>query len=95
MDALRISDGLSIASLAADQTATLAVLKCIEIIGEAASRVSPECQDENPLLPWAAMTAMRNHLVHVYFDVDMQVVWDTLHEDLPALISRLDQLLDK
>ena len=71
----------------------LALTRCIEIIGEAASSVSPEYKAAHSELPWKAMSAMRNRLIHAYFEVDLKVVLDTVHQDLPPLIVFLDQLL--
>ncbi len=71
----------------------LALTRCIEIIGEAASSVFPEYKAAHPELPWKVMAAMRNRLIHAYFEVDLKVVLATAHQDLPPLIALLDQLL--
>ena len=63
------------------------------IIGEAANRIPETVQAAYPEIPWHLMRAMRNRLVHVYFSVDPQVVWDTIHNDLPPLIPLLESLL--
>ncbi len=72
---------------------TLALVKCIEITGEAASKISPEMRTAHPEVPWIDIIGMRNRLIHVYFDIDVNRVWDTLMEDLPPLIARLQQIL--
>ena len=66
------------------------LVRLLEIIGEAAARVTPETRVAIPDLPWAAMVAMRNRLVHGYYDVDVDVVWHTLTTDLPPLIAALE-----
>ena len=70
-----------------------AIVKAIEIIGEAAARVSPELKSAHPEIPWTEMAGMRNRLVHGYFDVDLHKVWDTLTRDLLRLISLIEPLL--
>jgi uncharacterized protein with HEPN domain len=70
----------------------LALVKVIEIIGEAASRVSPEYQANHPQIPWPAMSGMRNRLVHAYFDINLRILWQTTQEDLPLLIDDLEKL---
>ncbi|MCK4658921.1 MAG: DUF86 domain-containing protein [Phycisphaerae bacterium] len=72
-----------------DRMLLLSLVKCIEIIGEAASRVSPEMQMAVPKLPWQDIIGMRNRLIHAYFDVDHDRVWDTVEQDLPYMIAAL------
>ncbi len=79
--------------LARDRVLTLALVRCIEIIGEAASRVSDTVRSQHPEVPWAEIIGMRNRLVHAYFDVDLERVRDTLALDLPPLIVQLEQIL--
>ena len=76
-----------------DEMLTLSLVKCIEIIGEAASRVSDECQKENPGIPWDDIIGMRNRLIHAYFDINRDIVWSTITEDLPSLIAELKAVL--
>jgi len=70
-----------------------AVLRPLEIIGEAARRVSPEAQQAHPEIPWAQMIGMRNRLIHEYFQVDLRRVWETVQSDLPDLITRIEPLV--
>jgi uncharacterized protein with HEPN domain len=71
----------------------LALVKCLEIVGEAASQVSAEGRAALPQLPWRLVIGMRNRLIHGYFDVDYNVVWDTVTRNLPPLIAQLEQVL--
>jgi uncharacterized protein with HEPN domain len=71
-----------------------AVVRGIEIIGEAAARMSREAPVGAPAIPWAAMAAMRHRLVHGYFDVDPDIVWRTATEEIPALIPQLRALTE-
>jgi uncharacterized protein with HEPN domain len=66
-----------------------AVIRNLEIIGEAASRVSPALQAAHPDLPWEQMRGLRNRLAHAYFDVDLTIVWDVVERELPELGARV------
>jgi uncharacterized protein with HEPN domain len=66
-----------------------AVIRRLEIIGEASRRLSGQTRAAFPHLPWQAMAGMRNILIHEYDGVDLITVWDTVRIDLPAIISAL------
>ncbi len=73
-----------------------AVVRNIEIIGEAVSKIqktAPAFIEQNPHLPWAQMRAMRNIVIHQYFFVDLRIVWTTVREDLPKLRQQIEELL--
>ncbi len=70
-----------------------ALARCVEIVGEAAGRLSDEIRAVAPTVPWAAIVGMRNRLVHAYFDVDTEIVWKTVTVELPALAADLRPLL--
>ncbi|MHB0936025.1 MAG: HepT-like ribonuclease domain-containing protein [Armatimonadota bacterium] len=70
-----------------------AILHAVEIIGEAAAKVSPEYRSSHPEIPWRDIVGMRNHLVHAYFDIDIPLTWKTVTEDIPQLIETLKKLL--
>ena len=80
-------------SLETDRKLLLALVKDIEIVGEAASRLSPECQQTYAQLPWPQIVGMRNRLIHAYFDIDTETVWKTVSDDLPPLIVELESIL--
>ncbi len=63
------------------------------IIGESASQIPEEIIELHPDIPWHLMRAMRNRIVHVYFQVDEKLMWDTIHNDLPPLIFDLEKLV--
>ena len=92
-DAVVFADGLSFSEFARDQRTQLAILKCVEIVGEAASRVSAETREAHPAIPWREIVGMRNRLVHAYFEIDLRLVWDTVRNDLPPLIAQLEPLV--
>ncbi len=91
----RFSRGVDARGFNANRMLNLAVLKDIEIIGEAASRVSFEFREKFSSVPWQAIIDTRNRLIHGYFDVDLNVIWDTVQRDVPELIRGLQQLLDE
>lgn len=76
-----------------DRMRTLSIVKSIEIIGEAATKVSKETREQFPELPWPEFVAMRNRLIHVYFDIDLERVLDTVNHDLPPLIRSLEKII--
>ncbi len=76
-----------------DRKLVLALVKDIEIIGEAASKVSKEAQDAYPQFPWPQMISMRNRLIHAYFEIDIETVWKTVKDDLPPLIAGLEEVI--
>jgi hypothetical protein len=69
------------------------VIRGIEIIGEASTKVSRDFVSSHPNLPWKQMRDMRNVLIHAYAEVDMNVVWDVVQNDLPVLLRQLDVAL--
>jgi uncharacterized protein with HEPN domain len=69
------------------------VIRRIEVIGEAARRISEQTQAKYPQLPWSAMISMRNVMIHDYDTIDLTVVWDTVQRDLPPLIAELEKIV--
>jgi uncharacterized protein with HEPN domain len=81
-----------------DEKTQDAVVRNIEIIGEAVThitRVAPDFIDQHPQLPWARMRGMRNFIAHAYFDVDWRIVWETVKNDLSRLKEQINQLLNR
>jgi len=76
-----------------DRFLVLGLMKCFEIIGEAASKLSVETRVRYPDIPWPQIIGMRNRLIHAYFDINLDLMWDTLKEDLPSLIQILERVL--
>ncbi len=71
----------------------LALVKCIEIVGEAAAAVSEDFQRNNTSIPWADIVGMRHRLVHGYFAVDMDRIWDTVSVEIPPLVVELEKIV--
>ncbi|EQD52423.1 protein containing DUF86, partial [mine drainage metagenome] len=70
------------------------VIRQLEIVGEAVVRISGQFRDKHPEWPWASMRAMRNHLVHGYANVRLDIVWETVVNDLPALVKLAETALE-
>lgn len=81
------------AALAGDHVRALGLVKCLEIVGEAAGRLSPDLRERHSAVAWDQIIGMRNRLVHAYFDIDYEQVWKALTEDLPPLIEQLEGIL--
>ncbi len=71
----------------------LALIRLVEIVGEASARVSSEIQTKHPSIPWPQVIGMRNRLIHGYDSVDLDILWDTIVVDLPPLIAELGKIL--
>lgn len=80
------------ADLDTDRKLCLSLVHLLEIIGEAAMGVSPDFRLKHPDVPWNRITGMRNRLIHAYFDVNLDVVWQTVTEDLPGLVTQLEKV---
>ena len=87
------SAGATLEQFKTDAKTLKAVAADLIIIGEAANHIPDDVQDAHKDAPWVLMRAMRNRVVHVYFDVDPDILWDTVHNDLPKLIDPLKRLL--
>ncbi len=75
---LKFVEGFSFDSFLKDSKTVHAVIRSIEIIGEAAAKISKECKKRYQKISWADIIGMRNHLIHVYFDIEYESVWETI-----------------
>lgn len=94
-EAVGFAEGKSRGDLDSDRLLALGLIKCIEIIGEAAANTSAECRENVPDIAWKLIVGMRNRLVHAYFEIDEDVVWYTTTVSLPSLIRVLERILEK
>lgn len=92
-EAIRLAEGSSQGDLKKDRTQSLAVVRLIEIVGEAASHVSDDCNGRLPDVPWQDNIGMRNRIVHAYFDINMDIAWLTVVKFLPDLVRALESTL--
>ena len=86
-------DGRTLDDLKTDRMLVLALVKELEIIGEAASKVSDEVRVLATDIPWPIIVGMRNRLIHAYFDVSIEIVWTTATSKPPELVEHLENLL--
>jgi uncharacterized protein with HEPN domain len=85
----RYTRGFNFESWTKDEKTVDAVIRNIEIIGEASSHLPEEAQNQFQNIPWRMMKAIRNILIHEYFGIDLEIIWKTVKEDLPELKRRL------
>ena len=88
------SASLTFDTFARDETLRRAFVRSLEIIGEAAKKVSPEYRAAHPQVEWRAMAGMRDRLIHDYFGVDYDLVWDVVRNRVPTLRSQIAAILD-
>jgi uncharacterized protein with HEPN domain len=86
--------GMNYDEFCVDDKAIYAVIRALEIIGEAARQIPENVRQSNPELQWREITAMRNKLAHEYFGVNTKVIWRTVHEDLPLMLPLLKKMLN-
>jgi len=91
--ALSLTAGRTRAQVEGDEIGQLALARLLEIVGEAAGKVSPGFRAAHPELPWVEMGGLRNRLAHAYFDIDLDVLLDVVTTDLPPLIKQVEAIL--
>ena len=92
-EALEFVRGKRGSDLDTDRKLVLSLVKELEIIGEAAGKISAEIRIQYGSIPWQDISGMRNRLIHAYFDIDLDVVWATVTKDLPLLKTELEKIL--
>ncbi len=75
-----------------EEMLAISLVHLLEIIGEAANAVSNDFRIQYPHIPWRKMVGLRNRLIHGYFDINLDIVWDTVLKDLPPLIADLEKI---
>jgi len=90
---LQYVEDLDYADWIQDRKTVDAVIRNLEIIGEAATNIPEDIQEQHPDIPWYQMKGMRNVLIHEYFGVDKDVLWQTLQKDLPSLKEKITKML--
>lgn len=91
--ALVFAEGRTREDLESDQMLVFSIVKAVEIVGEAAFHISDATREANPAIPWADIVAMRHRLVHAYFDINLDVLWMTVQQDIPSLVEELERIL--
>ncbi len=90
--AVSLTDGRARDDLDEDDVLALALTRLLEILGEAAKGVSAETRARHPHIPWAQMAATRDRLIHGYFSVDLDIVWQIVRQDLPPVAAALEAI---
>ena len=93
-EALRLIEGKDRKDLDQDRTLNLALVRLLEIVGEAANRVSEETKGVYAEIPWFQIVGLRNRLIHGYDAVDFDILWGVLSEELPALVASLEKIIE-
>lgn len=88
-EAIQLVEGRTRRDLDTDRVLSLAVVRLLEIVGEAAAQASPEARIRHPGIPWLEVISLRNRLIHGYDSVDLDIVWRIVESDLPALVHAL------
>ena len=91
--AVQFAKGRTRADLEKDEMFMFALVRLLEVLGEAAKSVSEDVRQRAPKIAWQQVTGTRDRLVHAYFDVDLDIVWEIVTKDLPPLITALEQLV--
>ncbi len=85
-------EGLSFDVFSDDQKSIDAVVRNLEIIGEAANRLPDEFREKHPEVEWHKVVGLRNRIIHDYFGIDLKIIWQIIHADLPALRQTLSRI---
>lgn len=92
-EAVQMAEGRRREDLDTDRQLNLALMRLLEIVGEAASRIPPQQRRHWPGVPWRDVVDLRNRLIHAYDDVNFDVLWTIVQQDLPPLIAELERVL--
>ncbi len=94
-EAVSIAEGKTRTDLDSDRLLNLALTRLVEIIGEAANRISENVRSKYPQIPWQQMIGARNRLIHGYDNVDFDILWTIIQTDLPDLVVQLRKILEE
>lgn len=83
---------LNLEEFAADEKTIDAVIRNLEIVGEAANNIPKEVKEKYPNIPWRQISGMRNKIIHEYFGIDWDILWQTIEEDLPKLKREINKI---
>lgn len=92
-EAVALVHNMTAVELHANRVRSLALVRLLEIVGEAATRVSEDLRAQHPQIAWRQIISLRNRLIHGYDAVDLDILWQILHEDVPSLITHLARLI--
>jgi uncharacterized protein with HEPN domain len=93
-EAIQLTRGRTRSDIDSDRVLNLALVRLLEIVGEAAARISSPTKEQHPTIPWPQIVGLRNRLIHGYDAVDFDILWDVIQIDLPELIVELQKTLN-
>jgi uncharacterized protein with HEPN domain len=94
-EACKYAEEVSFDEFLKDGKTARAIIRSMEVIGEAASKLPVDCREQHPDIPWHNIIGMRNRLIHAYFDIDYYTLWQTVKKNLPPLIIQVESILYK
>ncbi len=94
-DARDISQNYTRSDLDTNRLLNLGLVRAVEVIGEAASRVPEDFRSRYPHIPWRGTRSLRNRLIHAYDEINFDTLWDIIQNDIPPLIDQLEDLIDE
>lgn len=94
-EAVELAAGKTLEDVLSNRTLELALVRLVEVVGEASRRVSAETRAKHPEIQWRMSSDTRNRLIHGYDEISLPLVWDIIEESLPALIAELERILDE
>lgn len=94
-DTIEFTENISFDAFLADKKTINAVIRSLEVLGEASRKIPDDVKNKSHEIPWKRMMQMRNKLIHEYFGVDLEIVWTVIKDELPPLIPHLEKLLPR
>lgn len=92
-EAMKLAEGKTRKDIENERLLNLSLVRLIEVVGEAANRVSADGQSRYPKIPWPAIIGMRNRMIHGYDNIDYDILSQTINEDLPSLVAEIEKVL--
>ena len=85
--------GMNFEDFVKDKKTVNAVIRSLEVMGEAAKKIPPEIRDKYPEVPWKYIAGMRDKLIHEYHSVDLEIVWEVIRREIPPLRPKFEEIL--
>lgn len=87
------TEGIDLEEFVKDKKTVNAVIRSLEVMGEAAKKIPSEIRDKYPSIPWKYMASMRDKLIHEYHGIDLEIVWEVIKKEIPPLQSKFEKIL--